>query len=171
MSDWRKIVGTVAPALATALGGPFAGIAVQAIGSALGIDKATEESIAQKIAGCTPSDLLKIKEAENNFAIEIEKLQREKQRIDAEDRNSARNRQIQLKDRAPDILAVLITVGFFGVLAYLLKYGVPKEGGEALLVMLGALGAAWGAVVNYYFGSSSGSAQKTELLARAPAIK
>lgn len=165
MSDWKQVIAKVAPTIATALGGPLAGVAVQALGSVFGVDGATQEEIQQRLAGATSEDLLKLKEAEQKFVLDMKKADIDIMRIDAEDRGSARNRQMQLKDRAPDILAVLITCGFFGVLGYLLKYGVPVQGGEALLVMLGALGAAWGAVVNYYFGSSSGSAQKTELLA------
>jgi hypothetical protein len=37
---------------------------------------------------------------------------------------------------------------------------------EPLLVMLGSLGTAWVAVVNYWFGSSAGSDRKTDLLAK-----
>lgn len=68
--------------------------------------------------------------------------------------------------RIKAVLAVLITVGFFGTLASLIAYGKPAAGGDALLVMLGALGAAFTGVVSYFFGSSSGSAAKTELMAR-----
>jgi hypothetical protein len=38
---------------------------------------------------------------------------------------------------------------------------------EPLLVMLGSLGTAWIACVNYWFGSTSGSKTKTELLAHS----
>ena len=37
--------------------------------------------------------------------------------------------------------------------------------------LLGALGAGFGAVINYWLGSSSDSGRKTELLAQSPAGK
>jgi hypothetical protein len=58
-----------------------------------------------------------------------------------------------------------MTVGFFLVLAWLLAFGMPAQGGEALLVLLGALSSGVSAVLSYYFGSSSGSAWKSKLLA------
>jgi hypothetical protein len=48
----------------------------------------------------------------------------------------------------------------------MIAYGLPAQGGEALLVMLGTLGTAWGAIVSYYFGSSAGSKEKTEAMNR-----
>ena len=59
------------------------------------------------------------------------------------------------------ILAVLVVVGFLGALWIAL--GLEKVSEPALL-LLGGLGSAFGAVVNYYFGSSLGSAVKTTLL-------
>ena len=59
------------------------------------------------------------------------------------------------------ILAVLVVVGFLGALWIAL--GLEKVSEPALL-LLGGLGSAFGAVVNYYFGSSLGSAVKTSLL-------
>ena len=83
-------------------------------------------------------------------------------RIEAEDRASARRREVDTGDtRTPQILAGVMVAGFFGVLAWLLAEGMPPAGGEALLVLLGALSTGVAAVLSYYFGSSSGSFQKS----------
>ena len=50
MSDWKGIVGTVAPAIAAALGGPLAGLGVSALAGALGLgDGANEEEVARAV--------------------------------------------------------------------------------------------------------------------------
>lgn len=65
----------------------------------------------------------------------------------------------------PKVLAYLVTLGFFGILAFMLLWSVPESGHEVLLVMIGALGASWSMIIGYYFGSSAGSAKKSQLLA------
>ena len=77
---------------------------------------------------------------------------------------SARNMAVSTKSKVPEFLSIMITAGFFSVLGYLLLN--DSRPNETLLVMLGSLGTAWVAVVNYWFGSSSGSAYKSELLER-----
>jgi len=64
----------------------------------------------------------------------------------------------------------MVTLGFFGVLAYMLFRSIPASGRDSMLLMLGSLSTAWTSVVAYYFGSSAGSDRKTELLAEAPPI-
>jgi Holin of 3TMs, for gene-transfer release len=89
----------------------------------------------------------------------------EQARVEADDRASARNREIQAADTfTPRVLAAGITLGFFGVLGWLLTAGAPEHGGEALLVLLGALSSGFAGVLAYYFGSSAGSARKTTAL-------
>lgn len=165
MSDWKDIVGTVAPTIATALGGPLAGLAVGAIGKIFGIDSATQEQVAQAIAGASPDDLLKLKQAEIDFQKRMAELEVDLVRISAADRDSARQRQIQIKDTTLPILAMSVTGGFFGVLMFMMVQEVPTTSKDVLNIMLGSLGTAWIQVMSYYFGSSQGSAKKDFLLA------
>ena len=88
------------------------------------------------------------------------------EKIAADDRNSARQREIAVKDKTPAVLAYTITLGFFGILTFMLTKNIPEAGHDALLIMLGSLGTAWIAVVSYYFGSSAGSERKSDLLMR-----
>jgi len=168
MEQLLSLVRTVAPTLATAVGGPLAGIATRAISEALlGKPDATQDELMAAMPNATPDQLLALKKAEQDFSIRMRELDIDLNRISNEDRNSARNREIQTKDWTPKLLAGGITVGYFGVLFYMLRYGLPASGGsEAMLVMLGALGTAWGGVVTYYFGSSAGDAKKDHAIGR-----
>ena len=84
--------------------------------------------------------------------------------LEASDRNSARQREANVKDKTPAILAYSITVGFFAVLFYMLNYEVPVAEREVLFVMLGSLGTAWTGIIAYYFGSSKSSSNKQDLI-------
>jgi hypothetical protein len=168
MDKLLDLVRTVAPSIASAVGGPLAGMATRAISEALlGKPDGSEAELAEAAARATPEQLLALKQAEQDFAVRMRELDIDLERIANEDRNSARNREIKTKDWTPKLLAGLITGGYFGVLFYMLIHGLPTTGGsEAMLVMLGTLGTAWGGVVAYYFGSSAGSKEKTEAMNR-----
>ena len=86
--------------------------------------------------------------------------------IEASDRNSARQREVQVKDTTPTILAYSVTGGFFGVLVMMAYTEIPLGAKEVLYVMIGSLGTAWTGVIAYYFGSSSGSAAKSATIER-----
>jgi uncharacterized BrkB/YihY/UPF0761 family membrane protein len=62
------------------------------------------------------------------------------------------------------ILGGLVTVCFFAMCAFLIFFTVPKEQANMVWAFFGVLGAAFTSVVQYFFGSSSGSAAKTEML-------
>lgn len=163
--SWKQVVGQIAPTIGRALGGPLGGMAANVLLEALGLPPDAEDDAIEKQLASNPEQLVKLKEAELNFKARLKELDIDLEKIHADDRNSARQREIAIKDKMPGLLASLVTLGFFGTLGWMLKHGIPENGGEALLVMLGALGAGWGSVTNYYFGSSRGSKEKNELLA------
>ena len=89
------------------------------------------------------------------------------QQTDAGDRESARKREETVKDWMPGILATFVTAGFFGLLAFMLKFDVPENNRDVLNIMLGSLGTAWLSIITYYFGSSLSSAKKDAVISTA----
>lgn len=160
---------------AASAGGPLAVMAAQAVGKAIGADKPvdpTPEGIAKAIqdAGFTPDQRAALMQHEADLKQELDKLGYQTlddlTKLDNDDRANARARQIALKDITPTVMAILITAGFFGSLWWVFVYGVRAEVHDLAMTMLGVLGTAWLGVTTYYFGSSAGSAKKTELLAQ-----
>jgi hypothetical protein len=166
LKQFGPLLGQLAPSIATALGGPLAGVAVKTLSSALfGHEDGTEEQISAAMATATPDQLAAIKKIDADFKVQMKSLDIDLERIAAGDRDSARQMQRDTKDWVPKVLAIVITLGFFGILIWMLLNGMPKTGTEALLMMLGALGTAWTGVVNFYYGSSAGSKAKNDMLA------
>lgn len=164
--DWKQIVSVVAPTIGTALGGPLAGVAVKTLASQLlGKPDATETDVEAAVVNADPQTLLKLKEIELEFSKTMTEAGVKFEEIAAGDRANAREREIKTGDHTPAILAYGITAGFFLVLGYMVVYGKPATGGDALLVMLGSLGTAWAGVCTYYYGSSAGGRRKDETIA------
>jgi hypothetical protein len=180
-NDIKGIVGSLAPTIATALGGPLAGSAVAALGAVFGLkDEGTfkdrQESIVAALSGATPDQLLALKKADQDYAVRMQELGfkniEELEKLAAGDRDSARKREIEVKDNTPKVLAYALVLGFFSVLGFMLFANVPTGSRDLLNIMLGMLGTSFVSVTAYYFGSSSGSAEKTRLLANSiPASK
>lgn len=63
------------------------------------------------------------------------------------------------------VVSVIVLLTFGAVLALALLHGAPSGSETILNVLLGTLGTLASGVVNFWVGSSAGSARKTELLA------
>lgn len=162
----KRAVAKTAPALAEALGGPLAGKAVEKISRAIfGKEVKDEAAIEEALATLSAEQLLALKRAEAEFAAAMRNAEVEDERIAASDRASARERQIALEDITPAALGALIVAGFFIVLGVMVALRLPEGAETEFSIMLGALATMTGAVVNYYFGSSAGSREKTRILA------
>lgn len=165
MSTMGNLIKQVAPTIATALGGPLAGLATKTLSEALlGTPDGSPDEVAAALGSATPDQLAKLREIDANFKVTMKKLDIDLAQIDASDRHSARQREVQTSDKTPMVLAGVVCIGFFGTLIGLMSYGLPQKGQDALLIMLGALGSAFTGIISYYFGSSSGSRAKEAII-------
>jgi len=164
--NWKEIIGTVAPGIATALGGPLAGMAVTTLASALGVE-ANEKTIQSVITSSSPEILLKLKEAELQFQKDMRAADIDIERISASDRASARDLAIKTT-LTPQVILASIFIIAFSMILYLVFTGEAtiKEMMEPAMYLLGILSAGLGQIMNFFFGSSSGSKEKTSALAK-----
>jgi hypothetical protein len=147
MMDWKNLVSTVAPWIGTALGGPLGGAAVGAVADALGLSDKAEASIKAALSGATPEQLLAVKTADQAFAMKMQELGygdiEKLAQLAMENTKDARAMQTSTRSRIPAVLAILITVGFFGILIGMLRGWLTLTDNQALLIMLGSLGRKW----------------------------
>lgn len=64
-------------------------------------------------------------------------------------------------------LGGVITILFFGTLGLAMFNPIPETNKDLVNIMLGFTGSAFSLVVGYFFGSSKGSADKSEMMAQA----
>lgn len=171
-ADVGKTVASAAPVLGAVLGGPvgaIAGAAGALLGSFLGVEP-EPESIARALAN--PETLVRLKELEVRQQERLLEWQGVQLQAELENVRSARLREVELArvghgaSWGTSIVAVIVTVGFF-VMLYMVLTGNRGELGEAGILLLGTLAAGFGAVINYYLGSSSGSTAKSRQMAAA----
>ena len=164
-----KVVAKAAPVLGAVLGGPVgavAGAAGALLGSVLGVDS-DPEAVAKALAD--PETLVKLKQIESDERQRLLEWQSTQLNAELENVKSAREREVALAQAghgaswATSIVSCIVTVGFF-VMLYLVISGGKAELGDAGLMLLGTLATGFGAVINYYLGSSLGSASKDKLL-------
>lgn len=153
--DWRGLVKTVAPTLATALGGPLAGMAVKHIGDAIGLDQATQETVSAALQGASPETLQKLKQADQDFALKMKALDIDLAKIDADNTASARAMLIQTRARTPAILSWIIIISALGLEGTILFTGLPAKLDDLIVGrILGTLDLALGIVLNFWLGSA-----------------
>lgn len=173
--DWKDIVRTVAPWIGTALGGPLGGMAVEAAASALGLSDKTTDGLKAAISGATPEQMLALKTADQNFSLQMQALGFKQvadlESIAAGDRRDARAMQSAQRSIVPAVLSIGVTGGYFGILYGMLNESLTVSDSQALLIMLGSLGTAWGMVMAFWFGTTADSGRKTEMLANSAPVK
>jgi hypothetical protein len=72
------------------------------------------------------------------------------------------------KDKFQYALAAIITAGFFGLLYVVFLRGLPPENKEVGFQLVGALTVVFTTIVNYFFSSTKGSQEKTDIISKLP---
>ena len=168
MNAFTDILKSLAPTVASALLGPLGGVAVAAIGKIIGVDDATTADITKAFQDgkITPEHLAEIKKLEMQYQNDEKERGFKYTELEFKDRDSARQMQIATKSQVPAALTFLITTGFFGILSWMLSNPTVTYP-SPIMVMLGSLGTAWIACIQYWFGTTRGSSDKNALLANA----
>jgi outer membrane lipoprotein SlyB len=178
--EWKDIasfVGKSAPILGTVLGGPAGAVLGGLVASALGVEN--EPSAIVEAIRKDPEAAIKLKQLENEQKAMLNKhieamadINLEYERTRVEERKSAHNREVQLADSGKSnliqpLLATIGVMAFFGMVAYMLGQGLgdmTKEESFIIGNVTGMVAAIGKDIYGYYFGSSSGSKEKTQHL-------
>ena len=163
--NWLK---ELVPMIGTALGGPLGGLAASFVADKLGIEEKTVEAVTNVLNSgkMSPDQIVAIKLAEIEFNKFCQQNGIDVLKIEAADRDSARKMQMATNSNMPAFLTTLITVGFFGILGWML-HDESVVNSPPLLIMLGSLGTAWTGSCAFWFGTTKNSTDKTNLLAQS----
>lgn len=166
--DWLTTLKTVAPTVASALGGPLAGVAVSAIGEMLGISEPTQDKIKAAIeqGHLTGQQIADLKSLELKLQAEERERGFRYAELEFKDRDSARKASVE-----GGTLNKLFWLSFWLISTVLiselvvLAYGIPHGVPEIVVGrILGLLDSVALQVLNFWFGTSSGSVRKTDML-------
>jgi hypothetical protein len=161
-----KTLRAIAPTLLQALPIPGLGnMAKTAITKVFDLPPtASDSEIEDKFKNATPEQIIALKKAEQDYKLELKRLDIDLAAINAKDRDSARNREKTLKDATPKILAFTMIIGLFGFIALLAFFHINPSFKEVLVFIGGELTGYVTAIMAYYFGSSSDSRKKTAII-------
>ena len=161
-------IESIAPTIASCLGGPLAGLAVEAVSKAIGVDPSSVQDTINS-GKLSAEQIASIQAAEIQLKAKAQEMNLDFEQLAVQDRKSARDLQTTTKSFIPPLLALIITLGFFGILIGMMTGKVTSS--DALMLLLGSLGTAWTGVISFYFGSSASSQNKDQLLHQSTPTK
>jgi len=150
MNNLINLLKQYSPQLATAAGGPLAGILVQTIAQKLGVE-------------ATPSAVTAAIQADPQVALKLAEIDADQFKTEVEDRKSAREMQTATRSLFVPALGTLIVGSFIGVVIATL-FGLTIPDSVLAGTLIGYLSGKAEQVISFYFGSSHGSQAKDQLL-------
>ena len=173
MNDFLK---TIAPTVASALLGPLGGVAVSAIGSILGVSEPTQQKIADAISTgkLTPEQVGELKKLELQYQNDEAERGFKYADLAFKDRDSARKANVEGGVQKHMFwLSVILLLVTLGCEISVLFFGYPDQKIPEMVVgrILGLMDAVCMLVLTYWYGTTSGSLAKTNLLAQSQPAK
>ena len=149
-------ISQILPTVGTLLGGPMGGLAVEAVGRALGMSDATADKVGKALnaGNLTAEQMAALQAADLQLKTRMAELGIDAEKLAQADRASAREMQAKTGSSTPAILASFVTVGFFAILVGLMTGDLKTWDNAGLQMLIGSLGTSWGMVVSFYFGAS-----------------
>ena len=149
----KKVKGTVAPSLGTALGGPMGGMAANLVTKALGIDaKSSPKQMQAAVEKATPEQLAALKKVETEFEVRMKELDVDLFKLETADVQEARN--AFKGDWTPKVFGLVALFGFVGYI-FLVTLQPPSENSDTIVsLVLGYLGGLVSGISSFYFGAS-----------------
>lgn len=174
--DIKQVIGSVldvASPLVNAFvpGGTMITAGIKAIAGAFGLTE--DEVTGDKLKDLMAQDkefALKLRQADQAYQIELLKQQlddvKNARQMNVETTKATGKRDINLY-----VLSWTLVIGFFALVGLLVFRELPKDTNGVVCLLFGTLATGFGCVIQYYFGSSKSSQDKTELLSKAQPIK
>ena len=156
-------IESIAPTIASALGGPLAGMAVEAVSKAIGVDPSEVQNTINS-GKMTADQIASLQTAEIALKARAQEMGLDFEKLAVADRTSARQMQISTNSFIPPILSIMIVVAWSAVQYFLLTHIIDPSMRELIARVLGTLDGALMLVLSFYFGSSSGSQAKDTMI-------
>lgn len=158
LSDLGKEIAKYgAPLLGSVIGGPAGAAIGQIVAAKFGGDINDPQDLLKRLQA-DPESNLKLCEIQAIQSVDLQRLavQQAENELKLSNANTADARATNLASNTvfPQILSALIVAGFFACIYWIAAFEQDKSDHDVLYMLLGIIGTSFGAVVNYWLGSS-----------------
>lgn len=166
--DWMETLKKIAPTVISATLGPAGSIAYEALGQLFGIADPTQDKIKDFVESgrLTPDHLFELKRLELQYQNDEKERGFKYADLEFRDRDSARKASVEggTLNKLFWFSIWLVTTVLVSELI-VLRYGIPHGVPEIVVGrILGLLDSIAIQVLNFWYGTSSGSVRKTDLM-------
>lgn len=161
---FKKVVGSVAPLIGTAIGGPFGGLATSLLQDAFGTND--DAAIQQQLASGNPDALLKLKAAEQAFEAKMRELDIDEQALYVEDTKDARLMARETGTTPQLVLTALFLAIYAGLVwsFFAIEFELNDWQRGQMGILIGVVTSAVVQIISFWFGSSKGSKEKNAMM-------